>query len=59
MTRSEANSLHSGDQVKWVDPDNGECSRELTIHTIKHHNEFMIIVDTDGEELHCYPDELE
>tara|TARA_A100001011_G_scaffold145845_1_gene153968 strand:- start:99 stop:278 length:180 start_codon:yes stop_codon:yes gene_type:complete len=59
MNRTEAQNLYPGDQVKWNDPDGDECSRVLTIKTIKHYNEFMVIVDSDGNELHCYADELE
>ena len=59
MNHTEVQSLSAGDQVRWNDPDGDECSRVLIIKTIKHHNEFMVIIDTDGNELHCYPDELE
>ena len=59
MTVCETQKLHKGDQVKWNDPDGGECSRTLTIQSIKHCGEHLVIVDTDGNELHCFADELE
>ena len=52
-------NLTSGDVVTWCDPDNGECSRTLTIKSIEYCGDHLIIIDTNGGELHCYPDELE
>ena len=59
MNRTETQSLSAGDQVKWNDPDGDECSRVLTIQSVKHCGEHLVIVDTDGNELHCFADELE
>ena len=50
--------LHSGDEVTWNDPDNGECTRTFIISTIAVHGDVVRIVDRDGNYLECLAKEL-
>ena len=54
-----AKRLHTGDEVFWEDPDNGLCSRRLTICEIKYKGDGSFsIIDTDGGHLECFAKEL-
>jgi hypothetical protein len=50
MTREEVESLQSGDIVFWRDPDDGICSRVLTIGVIItcDHDDRAEINDSEG-----------
>lgn len=60
--------LAPGDEVTWTDPDDGACSRTLTIGTIewlesspnpiRDDEDVLRIVDTEGGELECFGREL-
>lgn len=58
MNLSTAKQLQRGDEVTWTDPNNGECSRTLTINMISVTGDVVRIVDTDGEYLECFASEL-
>lgn len=59
MTLEEVMNLHTGDEVFWEDPDEGECSRHITIQTIEVLGDDVVrIVGKDGSELECFRSEL-
>lgn len=58
MKLAEILELHDGDEVTWNDPDDGLCSRVLTILTIEVNGDVVCIVDRDGNYLECLPSEL-
>ena len=51
--------LHPGDTVTWHDPDNGICTKTITIRMIRYRDDMVQITDTDGDDLECLPEELE
>ena len=52
-------NLHPGDEVTWVDPDEGKCSRTGTIAQIKFKpDDSAWIMFTDGHEIECFLNEL-
>ena len=51
-------NLHSGDEVKWNDPDNGLCSRTGIIQSIEYDDNVAKIVWVGGDYLECYVSEL-
>jgi len=58
MTVKQLKKLRTGDEVFWTDPDNGICSRTLTISSIEVMGTVVTIVDTDGDTLECFAREL-
>lgn len=58
MTTKDIKKLHSGDEVFWNDPDNGECSRFINIQKIKIIGDIVTIQDINGDTLECLPEEL-
>lgn len=58
MTTDEILNLHSGDDVFWEDPDEGICSRVVTIQAIEVIGDVVRITDSDGAELECFAEEL-
>ena len=63
MTYNEAKQLHPGDEVYWNDPDDGACSRHLTILTIDVHPDngpdtVVSIMEVDGSVVECFLKEL-
>ena len=51
--------FHCGDQVWWDDPDDGKCSRILTIQGIVYLADGIVkITEPDGSCLECYIEEL-
>ena len=60
MTIKEVKQLHNGDEVFWSDPDDGICSRTITIQSIKIDapNEIISIYGNDGDYLQCFAHEL-
>lgn len=58
MTRDEVMALDNGDEVYWNDPDEGTCSRYLTIQTIDVNGEVVVITDKQGLTLECLASEL-
>jgi len=51
-------SLQPGDEVTWNDPDDGACTRTLTIRSIEYRPDMVQITDTDGGYLECFLEEL-
>lgn len=68
MTIDQVRSLHNGDEVFWNDPDEGLCSRpvtirELTIHSVVNEGceteeAALTISERDGGTLECFASEL-
>jgi len=58
MRVSDTKKLHPGDQVKWNDPDEGTCSRVLTIQTIEINGNVFTIMEPDGSVIMGYAREL-
>lgn len=64
MTAKRVNELHSRDQVFWKDPDEGKCSKQITILEItiisddNPRNPVCRITDIDGDVLECFASEL-
>ena len=58
MESNEIKQLHSGDEVTWNDPDDGICTRTLTIQSIKIKGEVVCITDSEGQYLECLSSEL-
>lgn len=58
MTRAELKQLRNGDEVFWTDPDDGACSRHITIQTITINGEVVCITGKDGSYLECLAEEL-
>lgn len=50
--------LDTGDEVFWTDPDNGECSRHITIQTIQTIGDVVCTTGKDGDYLECFAEEL-
>jgi hypothetical protein len=60
MNHQQIRKLHSGDEVKWNDPDNGERSRILKIQSIVHlEDHAYLIVTVEGDCVEVFDDELE
>jgi len=64
MTYKEAKRLRPGDKVYWNDPDNGTCSRYLTIKSINVYQDngldtTVSIMEPDGDVVVCFLKELE
>lgn len=59
MTAEEAKQLRPGDEVFWRDPDDGACSRHITIARIRINDDIATIVDHRGGVLDCFLSELE
>jgi hypothetical protein len=58
MTLAEVKKLHAGDEVRRTDPDDGICSRTLTIGSIEFRDEVVIITDQEGSLVECFAHEL-
>ena len=63
MTLNKAKQLHSGDEVFWVDPDEGLCSHKIKITEIEVRGNIICLTGTDTETgnltyLECFPNEL-
>lgn len=59
MTIEQVKHLHTGDEVFWTDPDQGLCSKTITIQTIEVRDcRSIVIIGTDGSELECFASEL-
>lgn len=58
MTIKQATNLKPGDKVYWNDPDDGLCSRELTIERIQFNCEVVVITDTYGDVHNVFANEL-
>jgi len=58
MKVKDVKKLKSGDEVHWKDPDEGLCSRTLTIGSIKVTGDIVRILDTEGDYLECLAKEL-
>lgn len=59
MTMKEVAKLQPGDEVFWTDPDEGACSRHITIQRITLHGEDTVrITGKDGCTLECFAEEL-
>jgi len=51
-------NLKNGDEVTWTDPDNGTCTKTITIHEIHIKSGIVCITDTNGDYLECFASEL-
>ena len=60
MKIEKLKKLHNGDQVYWDDPDNGNCSRHITIQNIEieEGSDIVSIYGVDGDYLQCFAYEL-
>ena len=60
MTLNQIKQLHKGDEVFWVDPDGGKCSRIYKINSIEIRQDVktVIITENDGSILECFASEL-
>lgn len=58
MTSRKVKDLQPGDQVYWSDPDDGLCSRMLTIQSIEVEGNIVCITDINNGYLECFPEEL-
>lgn len=58
MTKSQVKKLHPGDEVHWTDPDEGLCSRTMTIQSIEVKGDIVCIQDKNGDVLECFAKEL-
>lgn len=58
LTKKQVANLHSGDQVFWSDPDDGFCSKSLTIASIEFNGNVVRIISQDGDSLECFANEL-
>ena len=60
MNVEDIKELHNGDEVFWNDPDNGACSRHITIQkiTIEEGRDIVSIYGKDGDYLQCFDHEL-
>jgi len=55
----EVRRLSPGDTVYWNDPDDGCCSKFITIRSIKVlEDEMVFIHGADRSDLECYAEEL-
>jgi len=52
--------IQPGDEVFWTDPDQGKCSRYLTVKSVEIRQSCLSVVITDinGRELECFASEL-
>lgn len=58
MTLQEARNLDVGDEIFWLDPDDGLCSGYYTIALVKLRGTIVCITSKCGSYLECYPHEL-
>jgi hypothetical protein len=58
MDIREIKKLAPGDEVYWEDPDEGACSRYITIRRIDVGPSIIQIYGTDGSYLECFSHEL-
>lgn len=58
MRIADIKKLRSGDEVYWNDPDEGACSRMLSIHRIDREGNVVTIVEADGGLVECFAREL-
>ena len=58
MKTKDVKKLKQGDEVTWNDPDDGLCTRTLTIGSIKVTGDVIRILDKDGGYLECLAKEL-
>jgi hypothetical protein len=64
MTKEEALALKEGDIVYWHDPDNGLCSRSLTVEFVEDREDYVVVHYIDPESpdngyIECPAHELE
>jgi hypothetical protein len=62
MLISQVLKLQAGDEVHWNDPDNGLCSKHITISeiTVQGNDASAVVslIGKDGSHLECFPQEL-
>lgn len=56
-------NLNPGDEVYWNDPDEGVCSKHITIRTVEYHGQvgddcIIQLTGVDGSDLECFAHEL-
>lgn len=60
MRISELKQLKVGDRVRWNDPDEGACSKDLTIKAISVYASNEAFIESEcGSEIECYARELQ
>jgi len=57
VTNNEARNLKAGNKVLWVDPDDGECTKEILIKSISINGDVITISD-DVFDIECIASEL-
>jgi hypothetical protein len=58
MKLSLVKKLHTGDEVRWTDPDGDACSRAIIIMEIVVKGDVVQITDDYGNYLECLAKEL-
>lgn len=58
MSIEEVKKLREGDTVYWNDPDDGACSRMITVQTVAVQLDTVFITGKDGYKLVCLAEEL-
>lgn len=66
MDIKQIKSIRNGDEVFWNDPDDGLCSRMITVSRVILYDQLdtdgddmaITIVDIDGVSLECFASEL-
>lgn len=58
MTAAKLKKLHTGDEVFWIDPDDGRTSKSLIVQSVKICGEIIQITDKNGDYLECFAHEL-
>lgn len=58
MKLGDVHQLRPGDQVRWNDPDDGACSRILTIGSIEVRGNVVTITEPNGALVEAFAREL-
>jgi hypothetical protein len=58
MSAEQAEQLHPGDFVWWIDPDSGRCNKVIHIRFIEVIDEVVRISSVTGDTLECFAEEL-
>lgn len=58
MKLSLAKKLHTGDEIRWNDPDEDACSRDIVISEIVVKGDVVQITDREGNYLECLAGEI-
>lgn len=58
MNEEQFKKLTPGDKVFWEDPDDGICSKWITVKTIRFERDVASITGEDGSITECFPCEI-